>query len=134
MHQQDKHCHLILLFPREGGHCKIQLRCNTSKAGGDTYEGLCRAGEAAGAEPALAAAEKLMGVEGRTDGLAPFCVDPGTGKVSGGVLTLGARADSYYEYMLKQWLIGGKQQDAFLRRALCQCKSDCQTEDHIELL
>ena len=76
------------------------------------------AGEGAGSEPALAAAEKLMAVEGRTDGLAPFCVDPATGKVSGGVLTLGARADSYYEYMLKQWLIGGKQQEAFLRRVL----------------
>ena len=56
-----------------------------------------------------------MRTDGRTDGLAPFYVDPANGALSGGILTLGARGDSYYEYMLKQWLLSGKQQQSFLR-------------------
>lgn len=56
-----------------------------------------------------------MQTEGRTDGLAPFYVDPASGALGGGVVTLGARGDSYYEYMLKQWLLSGKQQQSFLR-------------------
>ena len=56
-----------------------------------------------------------MKTDGRTDGLAPFYVDPANGALSGGILTLGARGDSYYEYMLKQWLLSGKQQQSFLR-------------------
>jgi len=31
-----------------------------------------------------------------------------TGKFSGGVITFGARGDSYYEYLLKQWLQTGQ--------------------------
>lgn len=50
-------------------------------------------------------------------GLAPVFVDPGLGLFgeSGGSVgvgssrvTLGARGDSYYEYLLKQWLLSGK--------------------------
>lgn len=55
-----------------------------------------------------------MHMDGRMDGLAPFYIDPANGALSGGVMTLGARGDSYYEYMLKQWLISGKKQDSFL--------------------
>lgn len=50
--------------------------------------------------------------------MAPVFVDPKTGLFgeSGGtvgtnrglVVTLGARGDSYYEYLLKQWLFSGK--------------------------
>lgn len=58
-----------------------------------------------------------MRTEGRVDGLAPFYVDPSNGVLSGGVMTLGARGDSYYEYMLKQWLMSGKQQHSFSRCA-----------------
>ncbi len=56
-----------------------------------------------------------MRTEGRIEGLAPFFVDPASGALSGGIMTLGARGDSYYEYMLKQWLMSGKQQHSFLR-------------------
>ena len=73
------------------------------------------AGEPAGAKPSIDAVEKLMHTEGRTEGLAPFYVDPSSGHLSGGILTLGARGDSYYEYMLKQWLMSGKQQASFLK-------------------
>ena len=75
----------------------------------------CPAGEPAGGQPSIDVVEKLMRTDGRTDGLAPFYVDPANGALSGGILTLGARGDSYYEYMLKQWLLSGKQQQTFLR-------------------
>lgn len=51
-------------------------------------------------------------------GLAPVFVDPESGLFgeSGGVVgaksglvTLGARGDSYYEYLLKQWLFSNKE-------------------------
>ena len=76
---------------------------------------LLAAGEPAGGQPSINVVEKLMKTEGRTDGLAPFYVDPSSGALGGGVVTLGARGDSYYEYMLKQWLLSGKQQQSFLR-------------------
>lgn len=37
---------------------------------------------------------------------------------TGGTITLGARGDSYYEYLLKQWLITGKIEDHYLERYL----------------
>ncbi|XP_028828869.1 endoplasmic reticulum mannosyl-oligosaccharide 1,2-alpha-mannosidase isoform X2 [Denticeps clupeoides] len=46
---------------------------------------------------------------GKRDGLVPMFINTNSGKFSHrGVFTLGARADSYYEYLLKQWLQGGK--------------------------
>ncbi|BDA50577.1 probable endoplasmic reticulum mannosyl-oligosaccharide 1,2-alpha-mannosidase at C-terminar half [Coccomyxa sp. Obi] len=72
------------------------------------------AGEGAGGQRSIDVVEKLMHMDGRVHGLAPFYVDPANGVLSGGVLTLGARGDSYYEYMLKQWLISGKKQPSFL--------------------
>ncbi|CAM9939055.1 unnamed protein product [Ectocarpus sp. 8 AP-2014] len=53
----------------------------------------------------------------RQQGLAPVFVDPKTGLfgesggtvgTNRGLVTLGARGDSYYEYLLKQWLFSGK--------------------------
>ncbi|CAN0165046.1 unnamed protein product, partial [Ectocarpus sp. 13 AM-2016] len=53
----------------------------------------------------------------REQGLAPVFVDPKTGLfgesggtvgTNRGLVTLGARGDSYYEYLLKQWLFSGK--------------------------
>ncbi|KAK9837344.1 hypothetical protein WJX81_007743 [Elliptochloris bilobata] len=64
---------------------------------------------------AMAVAEKVMSLPGRTSGLAPIFVDPATGTLAGGLMTLGARGDSYYEYLLKQWLLGGKHQPALLK-------------------
>ena len=40
--------------------------------------------------------------------LVPFYINTNTGHFGSTTLTLGARADSYYEYLLKQWLLGGK--------------------------
>lgn len=64
----------------------------------------------------MAVAAKVMGLPGRVGGLAPIYVDPATGAL-GGVTTLGARGDSFYEYLLKQWLAGGKRQPVLLRCA-----------------
>uniref|UniRef100_A0A914XIA6 alpha-1,2-Mannosidase n=1 Tax=Plectus sambesii TaxID=2011161 RepID=A0A914XIA6_9BILA len=44
------------------------------------------------------------------DGLCPMFISPQTGQWKQGVgaITFGARSDSYYEYLLKQWLQTGK--------------------------
>eukprot|EP00794_Sanderia_malayensis_P015672 gene15672-17252_t len=46
--------------------------------------------------------------------LAPMFINPETGQFrADSTITLGARADSYYEYLLKQWLQSGKSDDRF---------------------
>uniref|UniRef100_A0A4W5PEX2 alpha-1,2-Mannosidase n=1 Tax=Hucho hucho TaxID=62062 RepID=A0A4W5PEX2_9TELE len=46
---------------------------------------------------------------GKHDGLVPMFINTNSGQFTHkGVFTLGARADSYYEYLLKQWIQGGK--------------------------
>ncbi|XP_069791897.1 endoplasmic reticulum mannosyl-oligosaccharide 1,2-alpha-mannosidase-like isoform X2 [Narcine bancroftii] len=48
---------------------------------------------------------------GKKDGLVPMFINTNSGHFSHlGVYTLGARADSYYEYLLKQWIQGGKKE------------------------
>ncbi|GAA6082506.1 mannosidase, alpha, class 1B, member 1b [Tachysurus ichikawai] len=48
-------------------------------------------------------------LEGKHDGLVPMFINTNSGQFTHlGVYTLGARADSYYEYLLKQWIQGGK--------------------------
>ncbi|XP_062867888.1 endoplasmic reticulum mannosyl-oligosaccharide 1,2-alpha-mannosidase [Trichomycterus rosablanca] len=50
-------------------------------------------------------------LDGKRDGLVPMFINTNSGKFTHrGVFTLGARADSYYEYLLKQWLQGGKKE------------------------
>ena len=51
-------------------------------------------------------------------GLAPIMIDPATGRFASKTVSLGARGDSYYEYLLKQWLLSGKTHDGLLRCAL----------------
>ncbi|XP_040053804.1 endoplasmic reticulum mannosyl-oligosaccharide 1,2-alpha-mannosidase [Gasterosteus aculeatus] len=52
---------------------------------------------------------------GKQDGLVPMFINTNTGQFTHkGVFTLGARADSYYEYLLKQWIQGGKTEDDLL--------------------
>uniref|UniRef100_A0A667XHV4 alpha-1,2-Mannosidase n=1 Tax=Myripristis murdjan TaxID=586833 RepID=A0A667XHV4_9TELE len=51
----------------------------------------------------------------RLDGLVPMFINTNNGQFTHqGIYTLGARADSYYEYLLKQWIQGGKKEDQFL--------------------
>ncbi|KAM9939541.1 hypothetical protein OXX80_000983 [Metschnikowia pulcherrima] len=52
-------------------------------------------------------AEKVMEVLDANkpeDGLVPIYVNPDTGKYQGNLIRLGSRGDSYYEYLLKQFL------------------------------
>ncbi|XP_040261918.1 endoplasmic reticulum mannosyl-oligosaccharide 1,2-alpha-mannosidase [Bufo bufo] len=52
---------------------------------------------------------------GKRDGLVPMFINTNSGQFSHlGVFTLGARADSYYEYLLKQWIQSGKKETSFL--------------------
>ena len=79
------------------------------------------------AQPALGVWDTLKDMPGTQQGLAPMLVDPGLPKKSkNGTeharvphfttthITLGARGDSYYEYMLKQYLVGGKKDKKLL--------------------
>ncbi|XP_054876494.1 mannosidase, alpha, class 1B, member 1b isoform X2 [Poeciliopsis prolifica] len=53
--------------------------------------------------------------EGKLDGLVPMFINTNSGQFTHqGIYTLGARADSYYEYLLKQWIQGGKKEKQFL--------------------
>ncbi|KAM6902437.1 endoplasmic reticulum mannosyl-oligosaccharide 1,2-alpha-mannosidase [Xenentodon cancila] len=52
---------------------------------------------------------------GKHEGLVPMFINTNSGQFTHkGIFTLGARADSYYEYLLKQWIQGGKAEDTLL--------------------
>ncbi|XP_014894659.1 mannosidase, alpha, class 1B, member 1b [Poecilia latipinna] len=54
-------------------------------------------------------------LEGKLDGLVPMFINTNSGQFTHqGIYTLGARADSYYEYLLKQWIQGGKKENQLL--------------------
>ncbi|KAL9692525.1 hypothetical protein quinque_005517 [Culex quinquefasciatus] len=51
----------------------------------------------------------------KNEGLVPIFINANTGLFRNfATISLGARADSYYEYLLKQWLQTGKKNDDFL--------------------
>lgn len=52
----------------------------------------------------------------RYDGLLPQFFNPITGTSTGQYIMLGARTDSYYEYLLKQWIFTGKSDDLLKKR------------------
>ncbi|KAI1882501.1 hypothetical protein AGOR_G00251410 [Albula goreensis] len=53
--------------------------------------------------------QMVHSMEGKHDGLVPMFINTNSGQFTHrGVFTLGARADSYYEYLLKQWLQEGE--------------------------
>ncbi|KAL0979591.1 hypothetical protein UPYG_G00187000 [Umbra pygmaea] len=59
--------------------------------------------------------QKVHKLEGKQDGLVPMFINTNSGQFTHlGVFTLGARADSYYEYLLKQWIQGGKKETDLL--------------------
>ncbi|KAK6466015.1 mannosyl-oligosaccharide 1,2-alpha-mannosidase [Scheffersomyces coipomensis] len=47
------------------------------------------------------------------DGLVPIYVNPDTGKFQGSLIRLGSRGDSYYEYLLKQYLQTNEQEPIY---------------------
>ncbi|XP_038623920.1 endoplasmic reticulum mannosyl-oligosaccharide 1,2-alpha-mannosidase isoform X2 [Tachyglossus aculeatus] len=54
----------------------------------------------------------VRALSGKKDGLVPMFINTNSGLFTHlAVYTLGARADSYYEYLLKQWIQGGKREN-----------------------
>ena len=50
-------------------------------------------------------ATHVANLSGKKNGLVPMWINANSGLFRpGGTLTVGARADSYYEYLLKQWV------------------------------
>ncbi|XP_062874122.1 mannosidase, alpha, class 1B, member 1b [Trichomycterus rosablanca] len=59
--------------------------------------------------------KKVHNLDGKHDGLVPMFINTNNGKFTHlGMYTLGARADSYYEYLLKQWIQGGRKETELL--------------------
>ena len=50
------------------------------------------------------------------EGLLPQFVSPSDGSCNGDYFMLGARCDSYYEYLLKQWILTGQTDEAMIKR------------------
>ncbi|KAF3696306.1 Endoplasmic reticulum mannosyl-oligosaccharide 1,2-alpha-mannosidase [Channa argus] len=59
--------------------------------------------------------KQIHKLDGKLDGLVPMFINTNNGQFTHqGIYTLGARADSYYEYLLKQWIQGGKKENQLL--------------------
>ncbi|CAN0518629.1 unnamed protein product [Rangifer tarandus platyrhynchus] len=66
-------------------------------------------------EAAEEVTRRVHALHGKLDGLVPMFINTNSGSFTHlGVFTLGARADSYYEYLLKQWIQGGKKESQLL--------------------
>ncbi|CAK8675021.1 unnamed protein product [Clavelina lepadiformis] len=61
----------------------------------------------------------VKGLSGKKNGLVPMWINANTGLFRpGGTFTVGARADSYYEYLLKQWVQTGQTEQHLLNAYL----------------
>nr|XP_040050944.1 mannosidase, alpha, class 1B, member 1b isoform X2 [Gasterosteus aculeatus aculeatus] len=59
--------------------------------------------------------KRVHKLEGKLDGLVPMFINTNSGQFTHqGIYTMGARADSYYEYLLKQWIQGGMTENQLL--------------------
>lgn len=56
---------------------------------------------------------KVLEENKASDGLVPIYVQPDTGKFQGSMIRLGSRGDSYYEYLLKQYLQTNNQEPIY---------------------
>ena len=54
----------------------------------------------------------------KKDNLVPLFINAETGQFRPGTLTMGARADTYYEYLLKQWIQSGKKERRYASKLL----------------
>ncbi|XP_047040270.1 endoplasmic reticulum mannosyl-oligosaccharide 1,2-alpha-mannosidase isoform X1 [Helicoverpa armigera] len=73
------------------------------------FRELARASNNPGFEDAAAAVSEKIHHLPKKHGLVPIFINPNTGHfLPHATITLGARGDSYYEYLLKQWLQTGK--------------------------
>jgi len=68
---------------------------------------------------AVDAARAELPTEGHKQALLPMFINAETGRFNqAATITLGARGDSYYEYLLKQWLLTGKREEFYKQRYL----------------
>ena len=65
-------------------------------------------------KPADTALDRVHAQINRQDNLVPMFVNPSNGRLKTGTITLGARADSYYEYLLKLWIQSGKKDEKYV--------------------
>ena len=47
----------------------------------------------------------------KIDSLVPLFINAETGQLRPGILTMGAGSDTYYVYLLKQWIQSGKKEE-----------------------
>ena len=59
------------------------------------------------AEAVKIISKKIHDLDKYDDGLVPMFISTHTGRFVGNTITLGARVDSYYEYLIKQWIQSG---------------------------
>lgn len=58
----------------------------------------------------------------KKDGLVPIFINAQTGKLRDpATISFGARGDSYYEYLLKEWIQTGKQDERWVEPAIVFC-------------
>ena len=65
-------------------------------------------------EDAVTKISETVHLLGKTEGLVPIFINANSGKFrKSSTITFGARGDSYYEYLLKQWIQTGKRVDMY---------------------
>ena len=75
----------------------------------------------------------LLLEDSATNGLVPIFINANSGKFrSSATITLGARGDSYYEYLLKQWIQTGKTQN-YLRDDFLKAAADVSSKSSLLL-
>ena len=62
----------------------------------------------------------LNKLQSKVSGLVPPFINVNSGNFRGGPYTVGAMVDSYYEYLLKQWLQSGKSEEKLVYNWVCQ--------------
>ena len=63
-------------------------------------------------------------------GLVPIMISPESGTFASHIVSMGARGDSYYEYLLKTWILLGKPPDHFLLRSAARSHLPCLAPVH----
>ena len=93
------------------------------------------------------AAEKVFSILHNlhpADGLVPIFISADSGRFTSSKITFGALGDSYYEYLLKCWIQGGKREPMYvtpssflpssvLLSVLLSCLSDVDKDDIDEM-
>jgi len=78
------------------------------------FRDLSRCSQDSQFEDAVTKISEIVHGLGKTEGLVPIFINANSGKFrKSSTITFGARGDSYYEYLLKQWIQTGKRVDMY---------------------